>query len=47
VKAVVAVRAYAAKAKWKDSEQPLTWILECVQKYVPSIITEFRKVTSH
>eukprot|EP00884_Botryococcus_braunii_P010094 jgi/Botrbrau1/19086/Bobra.0077s0003.2 len=37
------VGAYAAKAKWKDPEQPITWLMELVQKYVPATITEFRK----
>eukprot|EP00891_Asterochloris_glomerata_P001316 jgi/Astpho2/1316/Aster-06188 len=37
------VRPYAEKAKWKDVEQPMTWMRELFAKYVPESIFEMKK----
>lgn len=36
-------RPYAEKAKWKDVEQPITWMRELFAKYVPPTIFEMKK----
>ncbi len=41
------VRPYAQKAKWKDPEQPVKWLTDMFNKYVPGTIFEMRKSFSH
>ena len=36
-------RPYAEKAKWKDVEQPMTWMRDLFAKYVPDSIFEMKK----
>ncbi|KAK9817742.1 hypothetical protein WJX72_001478 [[Myrmecia] bisecta] len=37
------VRPYAEKAKWKDPEQPVSWMKEMFTRYVPPTIFEMKK----
>lgn len=36
-------RPYAEKAKWKDVEQPVSWMHDLFAKYVPPTIFEMKK----
>lgn len=39
-------RPYAEKAKWKDVEQPVSWMRDLFVKYVPPTIFEMKKAYS-
>eukprot|EP00879_Flechtneria_rotunda_P027778 GHRR01029772.1.p1 GENE.GHRR01029772.1~~GHRR01029772.1.p1 ORF type:complete len:1069 (+),score=390.30 GHRR01029772.1:36-3209(+) len=41
------VRPYAEKAKWKDPNQPVKWLSDMCDKYVPDTIFEMKKSFSH
>jgi dynein heavy chain len=41
------VKPYAERAKWKDPSQPVTWLAELFEKYVPETLLEMKKSYVH
>lgn len=41
------VKPYAERAKWKDPQQPQTWLKDMFERYIPPTIFEMKKSFSH